>query len=1063
MQKRNTMMNRTHLRLHRLIPTLLLAIAIATGMLPVGSGTPLTVSAADSGYIDLIFMSPDEIKALQIRESSGSSLLSPETITGSPGTNTASPVTATASPGTASASPATTTASPTATPLVPGAADTDMRGLWVASVLNIDWPSKPTTDSSVLKTEADKVLDYAVGNGFNAVFLQVRPTADAMYLSKLFPVSRFLTGSQGTAPTGGFDPLTYWVAGAHARGLELHAWINPYRITKKTSAEAIQKVTMLAQSNPARIHPEWTVTHTDGNLYFNPGIPEVRQLICDGITELMDRYAIDGIHMDDYFYPGAIFADSDAYKRYGKNYATIQDWRRSNVDTLVQKISTLVRSRSGVRFGISPFGIWRNKASSPAGSDTNGLESYSDHYADSVNWVKQGWVDYITPQIYWNIGYAIADYQKLALWWANVVKDTGVELYVGQAAYRTDADDAASAWYGAAEMSAQFALNRTIPQISGSIFYNYKSLTARPGVMATIKSAFEYNRLLKSGGTAAASAIKPVTVGRPAASLSTTYEGYYLTGVSDPSKPLYLNGALVENRSSKGYFGVFVPLAKGKNTFVFSQIGTSTARSIFRKTSTSTVTAMTTAGILPESTWPQNLSRLAPGETVKLTCKAPAGAKVTVKVNGQTLSMTPAAASANSLVPTTFTASWTLPKPTGTARVVDLGKPVYTMVYGKTTVSATAPGSCGVVMPGAPYVAEMKEETPIYNDASTDGGTRHMLAKGSREAVVSVSGGYAKLVSGYYAKTDAVTLSTPASYTWSKASAPVYTVGTARDTLVIATSLVTAATIGCDGTKITLSLPITNSGAVPSLPAASLFKSATVEKSGSTLRYVLTLKDGARLDGFMLDNAGTAVTVTLKRHVKGVGGLMPLTGKTVLLDPGHGGTGEGGDPGAIGPMGTAWSEKNINLANALAIKAALEARGATVVMTRATDIALSLEQRLAINRKTQPDLFISIHADSMSDNVDISRIKGFSVFYRETIAKGFADVVNKSVIGTLARTDRGINQKNFYVIRGTWTPSILLEAGFVPNPAEFEWMTDAAEQRKLAESVANAAVSWFAN
>lgn len=1022
MMKKETKWSRA---LQRLFVPMMLSAAMLAGMLPAGMPLPVSAAAATSassawdGGPEAILQTSGDPESLTSRGSGG-------------------------------------------TTAVDGAADSNMRGLWIASVLNIDYPSKPTTDAAVLKQEADKALDYAASIGCNAVFLQIRPTADSLYPSKIFPWSRYLTGSQGTAPSDGFDPLSYWIAGAHSRGLELHAWVNPYRITKKTQAEAYPTVSMLAQTSPARLHPDWVVTHTDGNLYFNPGLPEVRLMLLNSIQEILDNYAVDGIHFDDYFYPGASFNDAATYATYGAGYADIQSWRRGNVDKLVKAVSELVHRYDGVRFGISPFGIWRNKASSADGSDTSGSESYSDHYADSVNWVKQGWLDYICPQIYWSIGYSVADYRKLALWWANVVKNTGVELYIGQAAYRTDSDDSTSPWYGVSEMGSQLSLNDSIPEVSGSVFYNYNTLVKRPGVAAVVKAWFERMDLAAAGGTAALSALKPLTVGRPSASLSTTYEGYYLNGASDPSKPLYLNGTLVESRSSKGYFGVFVPLASGKNTFVFSQEGTYAARSIYRKSSASSAAAMSKAEIVSGSAWPQSLVRLAPGETVKLSCRAPVGAKVTVKVNGQTLSMSPATSTASGLVATTYSVSWKLPAPTGAARVVDLGKPVYAMTYGKTTATATAPASVGVVMSGAPYVAEMKADTPIYNDASTDGGTRHTLPAASKEVVTSVQSGYAKLVSGYYVKTDAVTLSTPASLTLGNATKPVYTVGSAKDTITFVTSQVTAATIGCDGTKLTLSLPLSKSGTVLQLPSGALFKSAVVDKSGSTLRYVLTLKDGARLDGFMLDNVKNTLTVTLKRHVKGVGGSMPLTGKTILLDPGHGGTGSDGDPGAIGPMGTEWSEKNINLANAKAIRAALEARGATVVMTRDTDVALSLEQRLAICRKTQPDLFISVHADSMGDNVDISKISGFSVFYRETIAKGFADKVRSSIIGTLERKDRGVNQKNFYVIRGTWTPSVLIEAGFVPNPSEFEWMTDETQQKRLAESMANAAVAWFA-
>jgi uncharacterized lipoprotein YddW (UPF0748 family) len=419
----------------------------------------------------------------------------------------------------------------------------EMRGLWVASVVNIDYPKKPTTDPAVLKSEAVKILEEAKKAGLNAVFLQVRPTADALYKSNIFPWSKFLTGTQGKAPNGGFDPLAFWITEAHKRDIELHAWINPYRITKKTASEASPTVSSLHYSHPARRHPEWVVKYSDGNLYFNPGIPEVRKLIVDGVLEIVNRYDIDGIHFDDYFYPGRNFNDSKTYEKYGKKYKNIGDWRRDNITALVSDVSKAIKATGkNVRFGISPFGIWANKSSNSLGSDTRGLESNYDHYADSRRWVKEEIIDYIAPQLYWNIGYSIADYAKLLEWWKNVVTGTSVDLYIGHAAYKAGNKDVSSPWYGVAEMERQMFLNRNYPEVKGSIFYNYTSIAGYPALGSTIKAV--YDRI--DGRQARI----PVTVSRPSGNITTSYTKYYLTGSSDPAQPLYLNGKPVENRSA---------------------------------------------------------------------------------------------------------------------------------------------------------------------------------------------------------------------------------------------------------------------------------------------------------------------------------------------------------------------------------------------------------------------------------------------------------------------------------------------------------------------------------
>ena len=576
-----------------------------------------------------------------------------------------------------------------------------MRGLWVASVVNIDYPSKPTADPEILKKEALEILDNAKNTGLNAVFLQVRPTADAFYKSKYFPWSKFLTGTQGKAPDKNFDPLAFWIEEAHTRGIELHAWINPYRITKKTASEAKPTINSLHYSHPARKNPEWVVQYKDGNLYFDPGIPAVRKLIVDSIMELVENYDIDGIHFDDYFYPGRDFNDSKTYAAYGTGFKNIGDWRRNNVNQLVSEVYDAIKSTDrDVRFGISPFGIWANKKNNSLGSDTNGLETYYDHFADARKWVKDGIVDYICPQLYWNIGYKVADYSKLLTWWKDVVSGTSVDLYIGHAAYKAGDQDKTSPWHGVAEIERQLLLNRQYPEVKGSLFFNYTSLANSPALRAAIRGV--YDRL--DGKTHI-----PLTVSWPSKDITTTYTKYYLSGASDPSKPLYINGKLVEYRSPKGYFGVLMDLENGANTFTFSQEGSYIIRTITRSAGTSTATKMTSAEIIPSSVFPQSQEYRMPGEKITLTCQAPAGAKVTVRIGGKTYNMTTSSKSGG-MYRATFTYTYTIPSYSGTPRIIDLGAPVYTMNYNGTVKSVTAPAKAGVIMKGTPFYAEVKNE-----------------------------------------------------------------------------------------------------------------------------------------------------------------------------------------------------------------------------------------------------------------------------------------------------------------------------------------------------------------
>lgn len=283
----------------------------------------------------------------------------------------------------------------------------EFRAVWVATVYRLDYPSRATTDPAVLKRDADAILQGCVDMGMNAVILQVRPSADALYPSELYPWSKYLTGTQGTAPKNGFDPLAYWVERAHALGLELHAWINPFRITKGGAAE----FQALTADHPAKLHPDWVVEY-EGDYYFNPGLPEVREYIVRGAEELARKYDIDGIHLDDYFYPGSGFDDGAAYAKYGKGFSNIGDWRRDNVNQLVKTLGERIHAIDpGLSYGISPSGVWADKSSLPQGSNTTGgYESYYASYADSRKWVKEGWIDYICPQIYWYIGHKSMDY-----------------------------------------------------------------------------------------------------------------------------------------------------------------------------------------------------------------------------------------------------------------------------------------------------------------------------------------------------------------------------------------------------------------------------------------------------------------------------------------------------------------------------------------------------------------------------------------------------------------------------------------------------------------------------
>ncbi|PRY11693.1 uncharacterized lipoprotein YddW (UPF0748 family) [Pontibacter ummariensis] len=348
----------------------------------------------------------------------------------------------------------------------------EFRGVWIATVQNIDWPSKQAVSIApdLQKEELLQILDEHQRTGINAIMLQVRPSTDAFYAKGREEWSMFLTGKQGLAPEPFYDPLAFAIEEAHKRGMELHAWFNPYRATNNLVDS------LISASHITRSRPDWFFTYA-GKKYFNPGLPDVRAYIVQVIMDVVRNYDIDGVHFDDYFYPYPgkdPLPDSTTYKLYGTDFAAIDDWRRNNVDVLIQTLSDSIHAeKSYVKFGISPFGIWRNKAQDPEGSESNGLSGYSALFADARKWLQEGWVDYINPQIYFPFYYPAAPYEKLLEWWSG--NTYGRHLYVGQAAYRAMEDR--EGWRDKQQLPNQIRYLRANDRVQGSVYFSSKSLT----------------------------------------------------------------------------------------------------------------------------------------------------------------------------------------------------------------------------------------------------------------------------------------------------------------------------------------------------------------------------------------------------------------------------------------------------------------------------------------------------------------------------------------------------------------------------------------------------------
>ncbi|MCQ2975032.1 MAG: family 10 glycosylhydrolase [Bacteroidales bacterium] len=355
----------------------------------------------------------------------------------------------------------------------------EFRGIWVATSKRIDYPTIATTNSETLKQNYLDLLEKWYNAGYNAVVFQVRPAADAFFESEIEPWSEWLTGKQGRAPEPYFDPLEFMIKETHKKGMEYHAWFNPFR------AVATIQYADVCKDHISNTKPEWFITY-GANKYFNPGIPEVRNYLVRLIVDVVKRYDIDGVHFDDYFYPYPVtddnkkiipINDTDTYKKYGQGFSNIADWRRNNINEFIRDVyQAIKKEKIQVKFGVGPAGVWRNKREDPDGSETNSLSGYDYLYADVLTWLKNGWVDYCAPQVYWNIGHVYNDFEKVVKWWDNHAY--GRNIYIGIGAYNQE--NPTTGWSNPNEISNQIKITRKYPNVNGVIVYRSTTIVKNP-------------------------------------------------------------------------------------------------------------------------------------------------------------------------------------------------------------------------------------------------------------------------------------------------------------------------------------------------------------------------------------------------------------------------------------------------------------------------------------------------------------------------------------------------------------------------------------------------------
>jgi uncharacterized lipoprotein YddW (UPF0748 family) len=374
----------------------------------------------------------------------------------------------------------------------------EFRGVWVATVGNIDWPSSNQLSSDEQRKEITELLDMLDELNFNAVIFQVRPAADAFYRSRHEPWSSYLTGRSDRPPAPYYDPLAFIIQETHKRGMEFHAWLNPYRAVINYREY---------RPNPLPVtyeKPEWFINYGD-NKYFDPGNPEVRSYTLNVVKDIVQNYDIDAIHFDDYFYPykinGAPFPDERSFETYGGSFYPdrLEDWRRDNVNRIILQLREQIKSlKPWVQLGISPFGVWRNADTDPRGSQTEaGQTNYDDLYADILHWVKNGWLNYVLPKAYWHIGHEKADYEEIVRWWSE--NSLGANLYIGHGLFKLNAKQQDPSWKQKlpSQIERQLQMNKSISAIKGSAYFSAKTLVNNPlNIRQVIHERFYQNPCL---------------------------------------------------------------------------------------------------------------------------------------------------------------------------------------------------------------------------------------------------------------------------------------------------------------------------------------------------------------------------------------------------------------------------------------------------------------------------------------------------------------------------------------------------------------------------------------
>jgi uncharacterized lipoprotein YddW (UPF0748 family)/N-acetylmuramoyl-L-alanine amidase len=955
----------------------------------------------------------------------------------------------------------------------------ELRGVWIPTVSNLVFPSRRGLPAEQLKNEIDEIIKTTAEANLNAIFFQVRPTSDALYDSEVFPTSHWLTGAQGDSFADGFDPLSYIIQAAHAHNIELHAWINPYRITSSGT-----DLNALAPSNPARRNPGWTVAY--GNqLWYNPGLPEVRDLVIRGAVELVRNYNIDGIHFDDYFYPyridGIDFNDAEAFRLYGAG-RSLDDFRRESVNAMVKGVYDAIKSiNPEVRFGISPFGIWANQSHHPDGSATAGNNSYSTIYSDSRAWIQGGYIDYIAPQIYWAFSTSIARYDILVRWWSALVDGTGVDLYIGHAAYRLfESDDAARAFQAnnGREIPRQIEYARQYMGVAGSIIYDYRAIRANAyNLKDNLAKLFaEPREVLQPWDNG-----RGIRVRRPWNGNTIATSGANLLGSSNPLFPVYYNGRRVP-RTKSGYFSLLVNLQNGRNNIVLSQNNSSMTHVIHRASASAPVEPNFMSGYrLVVQSYAVG-SRVAadtvsdivttPGSSIIVSVRAPSNSTVTARLGGAVINLEPLD-EPHDLEPymtERYRGTIHLPNTQPDGEMIDLGNIIFTASRDNYSASVTGVNVKLInrsVYPAGRAVEVTRDYAHIKRSPGSSFYGDYLPASvGMRDIATDYRDGHFQLAfGGWVSAADVAMLPVGRKLLSNRIlSASMENMGNITEIRFAVTENVPVDARAKDGSFF-ITLFNCPDGA-PNLVLADnpLFRSVrtSFDWRSTTATYTFDLIHADNFYGFEVVYEGGFILIRAKNPMKKTAGDRPLEGLTIVLDAGHGGT----DHGALGFV-LGGDEKDLTLALALTARDRLTELGAAVIMTRETDITVDIYRRMQMLNEINPDLALSIHYNSAPCVNDAGTpretwsIRGFESRWCDDSGRLLAKIVSNEVTKELNRVERATLYQALAMLRHHRFPATLIEMSFIFTPDDYEFAQTDEYRRRAADGIANGIISWI--